>query len=163
MDELQRKELEKLYKKVMRDRSLPKGAREGLQALWASHSGKGNEYRLQGKLREAIEEYRKDTELDITGHAEATVVESAFCQIGDTFMQLGEVENAIAAYEKALELWREYGYGFAPHESLAEAYLSQGRIDDAIKICEESLKDLGSWKTRQILVEAKRRKLENEQ
>lgn len=160
MDELRRKGIEKLYKKVMRDRGLPEKARETLQAMWASHSRKGNEYRMQGKLRKAIEEYRKDTELDVTGEAEATVVENAFCQMGDTFMELGEIENAIAAYEKALELWREYGYGFAPHAGLAKAYLGQGRVDDAISICEECLETSRSWGVRQILAEARRRKLE---
>lgn len=163
MDELRRKEMEKLYKKVMSDRSLPKEAREGLQALWTSHLRKGQEYQRQGKLREAIEEYRKDAERDILTDADADIVEISFCQMGDTFMELGEIENAIAAYEKALSVWREYGYGFAPHAGLAKAYLSQGRVDDAISICEECLETSRSWGVRQILAEAKRRKLEDEQ
>lgn len=163
MDELQRKELEELYKKAMKDRGLPQRAREGLQALWSSHSRKGQEYRFQGMKREAIEEFRKDTEINITGDIEATVAEDAFCLMGDTFMELGEIENAIAAYEGALELWREYGYGWAPHVDLAKAYLKQGRVDDAIGICEEVPENSRGWGMRQILAEAERRKFGSEQ
>lgn len=160
MDSLQEEEIERLHRRAMRDRHLPQRAREGLQALWASHSTKGQEYRRQGRPREAIEEFRKDTEIDILGDGEAMVAENAFCLMGDTFMELEETESAIHAYEGALKLWRQYGYGSAPHASLAEAYLKQGRVDDAISICEEVPENARGWGVRQALEEARRRKSE---
>ena len=159
---LQEEEIERLHRRAMKDRRLPQRAREGLQALWASHSTKGQEYRRQGRPREAIEEFRKDTEIDILGDSEAMVAEKAFCLMGDTFMELEETESAIDAYEGALKLWRQYGYGSAPHVSLAEAYLEQGRIDDAIGICEEELDTPGSWAVRQVWEKAKQQKSEGE-
>jgi tetratricopeptide (TPR) repeat protein len=174
MDEPHRKEIKKsgkgqlakLHEEVMQDPSLPDIARGGLEALWRSHSWKGHEYRRQGRLKEAIEEFRKDTEAVITGPSQAEVPQVAFCLMGDTFMELAEAENAIAAYRQALELWDMYGYGCAPHESLARAYLKQGRVDDAIDVCEEFFRTspgLAGWGVRQVLEEARQRRLSGEQ
>ena len=162
MGSSQREAIEKLSRRVARDRHLPQRAREALEALWASHSTKGQQYRFQGRRREAIEEFRKDTEIDILGESEAMVAESAFCLMGDTYMELGEIESAVDAYEEALKLWRRYGYGCAPHVSLAQAYLEQGRTDEAISVCEELPDNLRGWGVRQVLEEARRRRSEEQ-
>jgi len=166
LEEFGKEQLAKLYREAMRDPSLSDIAREGLEALWRSHSWKGHEYRREGKLKEAIEEFRKDTETVITDATQAGVPQMAFCSIGDVFMELDEVENAIVAYNQALELWDKYGYGCAPHESLARAYLKQGRVDDAIDVCEEFFRTspgLVGWGVRQVLEEARQRRLAGEQ
>jgi tetratricopeptide (TPR) repeat protein len=148
------REIEKFYKKTMRRPDIPEPAREVMQAIAQSHAGQASLYRVQGRLREAIEEYHKDTELKVTSHAEATVVEVAFCNIGDTYVQLGEVENAITAYESALELWRQYGYGRVPYRSLAQAYLDQGRVKDAISVSREGLERSEDEDLKKILSKA---------
>jgi tetratricopeptide (TPR) repeat protein len=159
MERLVRKEQEKFYKKAMKRRDIPQPARAVLQALAHSHAAQASMLRWRGKLREAIEEYRQDIKPGTTNYGEVVVAEEAYCHIGDIYMELGEIEDAIVAYESALDLWRMYSSGRMPYDVLANAYLKQERLDDAIRICKEALEESSDAQVEQILVEAERRKL----
>jgi tetratricopeptide (TPR) repeat protein len=163
MEKRVKREIEKFYKKALKDSGIPQPAQEVLQAIAQSHARQGSMYRIQGRLRDAIEEYRKDTELEITGYAEAIVAEVAFCDIGDIYMELGEIENAVAAYENALDLWQQYHYGRVPHDALAKAYLEEGRVDHAINVCREGLEWSRSEGIEKVLIEAETRKQADDQ
>jgi tetratricopeptide (TPR) repeat protein len=133
-----------------------RGLKELAQAEQISHRAQGDAYFHEGKLREAIAEYSKDTELEITTYALASVVQRAFCHHGDAFLLLGELEDAITAYTRAMETWRAYGHGQMPLASLAAAYLELGRVDDAIRVCEEHPEETGDPCVQQVLAEARR-------
>jgi tetratricopeptide (TPR) repeat protein len=85
---------------------------------------------------------------------DAEIVESTFWQMGNAYRQLGEIENALAAYEKALELFRQYRVGLWPHENLARLYLEQDRVDEAIAICQECLGRSNSPGVHELLARA---------
>jgi len=136
-----------------------RGMSELAQAEQISHYAQGQAlFHDEGKFREAIEEYRKDTELEITTFALAYVVERAYCHMGDAYYFLEEIDNAAEAYEQALKVWRAYGYGQMPLASLAAVYLQQGRVDDAIRICEECQENEDDYCLRYVLEEARRLK-----
>jgi tetratricopeptide (TPR) repeat protein len=148
--------------KFLSSPDVQRGLKELAQARRVSHLDQGDAYLHQGKLREAIEEYREDTELEITTYALASVVQTSFCHMGDTFRLLGELEQAVAAYTRAMEAWQEYGYGEMPLASLAAAYLEQGQVDDAIRVCEEHPEEAQDRCVQQVLAEAKRLKADSE-
>jgi tetratricopeptide (TPR) repeat protein len=77
--------------------------------------------------------------------------------MGDAYRVLGELDRAAEAYSAALALWRTYGYGEMPAASLAAVYVEQGRVDEAIAVCEEYMPEGGDAAIRQVLEEARRR------
>jgi tetratricopeptide (TPR) repeat protein len=158
MEKHVRREQERFYKEAMQRSDIPQPARAVLYALSHSHAGQASMLRGRGRLREAIEEYRKDTKLQTANYGEVVVAEEAYCYIGDIYMELGEIEDAIAAYESALDLWRMYSSGRKPYDVLAAAYLKQERLDDAIRVCKEALEESGEAQIEQILAEAERHK-----
>ncbi len=157
-DELEREQRDNRFDEFFSDPAVQQGLEELAQAEQASRQPQGNSYFHDGKLREAIEEYSKDTELEITTYALASVVERAYCHMGDAYLFLGEFEDAVVAYTRALETWRAYGYGEMPHASLAAAYLEQGRVDDAIRVCEEHPAEAEDPCVKHVLAEARRLK-----
>ncbi len=138
----------------MQDPSTFQSTKDDLQAMWSSHLKRGEDFRFRGLLREAIQEYEKEMDRPINATIDAEIVESAFWQMGNAYRELGEVEKAIAAYQKALELFRQYRVGMWPHQSLAELYLEQGRVNEAIDLCNEELEKSNSWGAKQILEKA---------
>ncbi len=146
--------LKNLFKKIMQDPTTSQGTKDDLQTMWDSHLRRGEKLQFQGLLREAIQEYEKEMERPIKSAIDAEIVESAFWQMGNAHRQLGETEQAVAAYEKALDLFRQYRVGVWPHGELAELYLEQKRVDEAIAVCEECLKQANSPKAREVLAQA---------
>src|SRR5438045_909724 len=61
------------------------------------HAQAGTDALNQGRLHDAIEEFRKVTEL-------APDLPQAFASLGQAYMQNGEYETAIAPLQRALEL-----------------------------------------------------------
>jgi tetratricopeptide (TPR) repeat protein len=146
--------LDDYFKKKIKDPGIPKSTTDDLQAMMTSHLRRGEVLRFQGLLHEALKEFEKEKERPINAPIDAEIVESAFWQMGNVYCQLGEVENAIAAYEKALELIRQYRVGVSPHEDLAELYLEQQRVDEAIALCQECLERWPSGRAKQLLARA---------
>lgn len=142
------------FRRKMKDPGIPQSTKDDLQIMMTSHLRRGEVLRFQGLLHEALIELEQEKERPINAPIDAEIVESAFWQMGNVYRQLGEIEKAIAAFEKALELFRQYGFGVSPHENLAELYLDQQRIDEAIALCQESLEKAPSWRTKQILSRA---------
>ena len=138
------------------DPAWQRGIGEMVQAQKVSHQAQGDTYLRDGKLREAIEEYRKDLGLEITTYALAATVQQAHCHMGDAFLMLGDFEEAALAYEAALEVWQAYGYGEMPLASLAVAYLELGRVADALRVCEEHPEEAGDPCLQRVLAESRR-------
>ena len=53
-----------------------------------------------------------------------------FSNLGNVYFQLGRVDEAVQAYEKALELDPRYATG---HHNLANAFEKLGRVDEALR------------------------------
>jgi tetratricopeptide (TPR) repeat protein len=157
-EELEGEQGSSSFDEFFSDPALQQGLKELAQAERLSRRPMGDSYFHEGKPREAIEEYSKDTELEITTYALASVVEQAFCHMGDVFLFLGELEDAVGAFTRAMEIWRAYGYGQMPLASLAAAYLEQGQVDDAIRICEEHPEEAEDPCVQRVLAESRRLK-----
>jgi tetratricopeptide (TPR) repeat protein len=142
----------------LQEPAVQQGFKEMAQARNVSHRAQGDELFHDGKPREAIKEYRKDTRLEITTFALAATVESAYCHMGDAYLLLGELDNAIAAYTKALRVWQRYPYGENPIASLAAVYLQIGQVDEALRVCEENPEYVQDACVQPILAEARRLK-----
>lgn len=142
------------FKKKMQDSTIPQSTKDDLQTMWASHLRRGETLQFQGRLREAIEEYEKEIGRPIKSPIDAEIVECAFWQMGNAYRQLGEIAEALAAYEKALALFREHRVGIWPHADLARLYVEQHRIDEAIAICQECLAQVSSPGAREVLAQA---------
>jgi tetratricopeptide (TPR) repeat protein len=146
------------FDEFLADPAVQRGLKELALADQLSRLAQGHAYFHEGKMREAIEDYHKDTGLEITTYALASVVQRAFCHMGDAYLFLGELDDAVAAYTRAMEIWRAYGYGQMPLASLAAAYLEQGHLDEAIRVCEEHPEDAADPCVQRVLVEARHRK-----
>jgi tetratricopeptide (TPR) repeat protein len=155
-DALEGKPEKKSIDEFLSDPAVQRGTQELARADQASHRPQGDAYFQEGKFREAIEEYRKDTELEITTYAQASVVQRGFCHMGDAFLFLGELEEAVAAYKQALEMWQAYGYGQMPLASLAVAYLEQGELEEAMRVCEAHPEEAQDPCVQQVLAKCRR-------
>jgi tetratricopeptide (TPR) repeat protein len=153
-DSKQKDPLAAYFKRKMKDPGISQSTKDDLQIMMTSHLRRGEVLRFQGLLHEALIELEKEKERPINAPIDAEIVESAYWQMGNVYRQLGETEKAIAAYEKALELFRQYGFGVSPRDDVAELYLEQQRIDEAIALCQETLEEVPSWSTKQILSRA---------
>lgn len=157
-DESLSEEAKRAADEYFADPAVQQGIGELIQAEQACHLSRGDDHLYEGRYREAIEEYRQDLDLEITTYAVASVVERAFCHMGDAYLFLGDLENAAAAYTEALAVWQEYGYGEMPLASLAAVYLRQGRLDDVLRLGEEHPEEAEDPCMRQALEEARRLK-----
>jgi hypothetical protein len=140
------------------DPAWKRGVRELAQADHQSRRPQGDAHFHEGRLREAIEEYRKDTEVKITTFAQVSIVQRVFCHMGDAYLFLNQLEDAIAAYTRAVEEWRVYGCGQMPVASLAAAYLEAGSSDESIRACMEPPDELADPCVQHVLAEARRLK-----
>jgi tetratricopeptide (TPR) repeat protein len=141
-------------RRIIEDPNTPQSVKNDLQALMASRLRHGVRLRSRGLLREALQEFETETNRPINTSIDAEIVESAFWQTGNVYRQLGEVEKAIAAYEEALKLTRQYRVGISPYEDLVELYLEQQRFDEAIVLCQESLEIWPSEEMKRLLANA---------
>jgi len=89
----------------------------------------GAELLRQGKLREAIAEFRQAVTAD-PGYA------AAWRNLGFALDKQGQVDDAVAAYQKALQLEPEP----KTHNNLGVLYDKQGRSAEAIQEFEKALK-----------------------
>jgi len=131
--------LKAFVKRILSDPDIDAEVKGHVQALMASHLATGMELKKQGLLQEAIEEFRMEENRPIHSSIDEEIVQSAYVYIGSIYKELNDIDNAKAAFIKALELWRLYGYGWVPHYELAEILAEQGNIDEAIELCKERL------------------------
>ncbi len=128
--------------------------KDRIRNLMVSHLVTGVKLQQQGRLREAIEEYAKENNRPIHSSVDKEIAQSSYVHIGETYRQLGETENAKIAFEKARELWNQYGVGTSPHYYLAEIMIEQGHFDEAIAICQEILDRVPDGGAKQLLAKA---------
>jgi tetratricopeptide (TPR) repeat protein len=158
MSEPDKGQVKKALDEFFSDPAVQRGLREMAQAERVRCLEQGDLYLRQGKLREAIAEYGKDTQLEISTYGLAATVQKAYCHMGDAFRLLGEWDNAVAAYTRAMEVWQAYGYGEMPLASLAVAYVEQGQVAEAIRLCEEHPEEADDPCVRQLVAELGRLK-----
>lgn len=77
-----------------------------------------------GKLKEAIEEYKKVIELAQKDDPKLL----AYYNMGNAYADLGEYQNAIDSYKEAIKLDAELS---KPHNNLGLAYAALGKLDEA--------------------------------
>lgn len=129
-------------------------AKERVRSLMASHLVTGVKLQRQGLLREAIREFAEEIDRPIYTDTDKEIVQTSYWHIGIAYRKLGEIENAKVALEKARELWKLYGVGTAPHYDLAEILIDQGKLDEAIEICQELLAHIPDGGVKQLLAKA---------
>ena len=93
-------------------------------------SNLGNALRRQGKLDEAIAEYREAIRLQPDDHI-------GHYNLGDILRSQGKLDEAIAEYREAIRLQPDYAYA---HSNLGLALLAQGKVDEAIAAHREALR-----------------------
>ncbi len=143
--------LDDFVQRFLDDPNNDEAAKNRTRSLIASHLVTGMKLQKQGLLREAIQEYAKENGRPINSDIDKEIVQESYVQIGVVYRKLGEVENATVAFQKARELWKQYGVGLAPHRDLAEILIQQGYLDEAIEICNELLEQIPDGGTKQLL------------
>lgn len=128
--------------------------KEDIRALMASHLRTGVKLQQEGKLREALEEFQKEHNRPIKSDIDANIMQTSYVQVGVVKRKLGEVNEAIAALQKARELLEIYHVGTYPHGDLAEIYIELGKYDEAIQICQEWRESSRSGSARDLLAKA---------
>ncbi len=129
-------------------------AKANIRALMDSHLISGVKLQQQGLLQEAIAEYAEENNRIINTEIDAEIVQKSYWHIGTVYRKLGQLENAISAFQKARELLKLHGVGASPHYDLAEILVETGRLDEAIEVCEELLKHIPDKGVKQILAKA---------
>ena len=89
---------------------------------WRAHANLGNQFAKEGKVDEAILEFRKAIELNPKYAA-------AHNLFGNELAKKGKFDEAIAEYRKAIELKPDYAHA---HNNLAIALRKKGNVDEAI-------------------------------
>jgi tetratricopeptide (TPR) repeat protein len=87
-------------------------------------------HRAQGRLNEAMAEYRKAIDLD-KNHA------NTHNNLGNAFRDTERFDEAIAEYRKAIDINKDFGIA---HYNLANVLTSKGRLDEAIAEYREALR-----------------------
>ncbi len=129
-------------------------AKADVRSLLTSHLITGMKLQEKGLLHEAIEEFTKENNRPIHANIDKEIVQKSYWHIGMAYKELGQMENAEEAFQHARELLKLYKVGVSPHYSLAELYIDQGRIDEAIDVCQESLNDGPDGGIKQLLAKA---------
>ena len=144
--------------RFLEDDDQPEGTKDGIRALWFSHLRTGMQYKKRGKCREALIEYAQEHHQAINSSADAEVAVASYWRAGLVRRTLGELEEAVLAFERSRQLFTAHKAGIHPHGDLADVLLELGRIDNAIAVCREALARVDSRPTRQILERALRLK-----
>jgi tetratricopeptide (TPR) repeat protein len=131
-----------------------KSAKEDIRSLLSSHLISGIRLQEKGLLHEAIEEFTKENNRPIHADIDKEIVQKSYWHIGMAYKELDQIENAEEAFQHAKELLKLYKVGVSPHYNLAEIYIEQGRIDEAIDVCQESLNDGPDGGIKQLLAKA---------
>jgi tetratricopeptide (TPR) repeat protein len=95
-----------------------------------AHSNLGYAYQLEGKLDQAVLEYKLAIELEPDNSI------AAYNNLADIYMGRGDFSNAIQHLEIATRL---EGYLSIPYATLGHCYAAQGRIEAAIASYQRSL------------------------
>jgi tetratricopeptide (TPR) repeat protein len=143
--------LEDVLRRFFDDPNTSESDKDNIRALMSSHLVNGVKLQQQGLLQKAIEEFSKENNRPIRSDIDKEIVQTSYFHIGTTYREMGEIEKAQVAFEKALELFRQYDVGSAPHYDLAEILLEQERFDEAILICRELLEVIPSTHVKQLL------------
>lgn len=118
---------------------------DGEKAL--SWNGLGNAYRCMDDYTEAVAAYQKAAALDpetagMRDRADNFQLDqeprtaTAWNDLGEAFMKTGSVDEAIHAFQKAIELEPEAG---AAYDNLAWALASQNKFDEAVPLFQKSI------------------------
>ena len=134
--------LDDFARRFLDDPKSDDAAKDNIRSLMTSHLTAGMQLQQKGLLREAIEEYAKENDRPIRSDIDAEITQKSYGHIGMVYRQLGELESAEAAFQKARELWKRYHVGVSPHHDLAEMLIEQGKLDEAIGVCQELLEDM---------------------
>jgi tetratricopeptide (TPR) repeat protein len=92
-------------------------------ASWMAHENLGNALSQEGKISEAIMEYRRDLDLkpdSAEGHND----------LGAALMKEGKLDEAIFHYLRALELHHDFAKA---HYNLGNAWVKKGRLPEAAR------------------------------
>ncbi len=120
--------------------NLPASVMNDANELMASHLTTGMQLQMQGLLSEAIVEYSKEHNRELKSSLDAEIVQTSYWHVAQVYRKLGELDQAIIALLKAEELLEQYHVGTSPHYDLAEIFIKQGKVDEAIEACEKGLR-----------------------
>jgi tetratricopeptide (TPR) repeat protein len=98
-------------------------------SLASSHTVMGIQYYKDGKLDQAIAEFKKAIELDPTDPAN-------YRNLGTVYLTQGKLSESVAAYEQAIKLNPKFGEAYG---DLAGAYASLARYSEAIAAGKKSI------------------------
>jgi tetratricopeptide (TPR) repeat protein len=146
---------QKDWERYLQDPRLPQGAKDDFQERLSSSITQGQRYEALGYLELALNEYQKENDRPIRSAIDAEIRQQSFCHVGDIYRKLGEIGKAILAYQEAMGLYNRYSLGHPTYEELAEVYLEQGEVEEAIKMCELGLERSPSWGLKQLLNKAR--------
>lgn len=146
--------LEDHLRKTIEKSKIYESDKSDLRKLMASHLTTGQKLAHMGMLHEAIAEYEKEHTRPIQSSADALIVQESYDLKGEAYRKLGDNENAIVAFQKARDLLKQHGVGSWPQVALAEIYIEQGRLDEAIEMCQEVLARMSEWNAKQLLAKA---------
>lgn len=130
------------------------GDKKNIQALLSSHLAAGRKHEDDGALHKAIEEYAREHSRPVQSDIDAEIVQKSYWHVGAVYRKLGDLPNAISAFQKARELLQRHSVGASPHGELAEILIEQGKYDEAIEVCQEWLQDSRSGWAKQLLAKA---------
>ena len=133
---------------------LYEGDKNDLRELMASHLTVGQKLVRMGMVREAIAEYEKEHTRPIKKSIDAEIVQKSYILKARAYRDLGDNESAVVAFQQARELLKQYGVGSGPEVDLAEIFIEQGRLDEAIELCQEVLARASNWNAKQVLAKA---------
>jgi len=143
--------LEDYLRKHLEESDLYEGDKNNIREFMASHVMAGQKLFSLGMLREAIAEYEKEHARPIKSSADAEIVQESYVLKGRVYRKLGDNGNAIMAFQKARDLLIQHRVGSWPQVELAEIFIEQGRLDEAIEMCQEVLAGGQSWDAKQLL------------
>jgi len=146
--------LDDFVQRFLDDPNSEETIKDDIQSLMTSHLVTGMKLQRQGLLREAIDEFAKENNRPTNSDIDKEIVQNSYVYIGVAYRELGKFENAKASFEKAYELWKQFGVGSMPHYDLAEILIEQGNLDDAIALCKELLTQVPSKRVKQLLAKA---------
>jgi tetratricopeptide (TPR) repeat protein len=146
--------LEDVVKRFLNDPSIDEIAKNDIRALTTSHLATGMKLQQQGLILEAIQEFAKENNRPIHSDIDKEIIQNSYWHIGVAYRKVGELENAKFAFEKARELLKLYGVGHGPHYDLAEIMIEDGKLDEAIAICQELLSEVPDGGVKLLLAKA---------
>lgn len=141
-------------RKYLEESDLSDSDKAHFQDLMESALMRGQTLFRQGRINEAIAEYKKEHSRPIKTSNDAEIVQKSYVLKGRAYRELGDNENAIIAFEQARKLLKQYEVGSWPQVELAEIFIERRWFDKAIDLCQEVLATMPDWNARQTLAKA---------